>query len=547
MKKIIGASIGTCVHVGGLYHFLKLAETAGYYTSLLGPAVSTERIVEVIRHEKPDVLALSYRLTPEVATCLFKELKMALQPIDLKETKIIFGGTMKVAVVAKRSGLFDHVFDGTESIEEVKAYLNGAKEKNGTSRFAQDLLGRIKQNQPYPIIRHHFGRSTMKETLQGMRDIAMSGVVDVISVGPDQNAQESFFRPHEMDHTQSGAGGVPLRVPEDLSALYEASRCGNYPLLRIYAGTRDLQQWAEMSVKLIKNAWAAIPLTWYSQLDGRSSRSLEDAIKENQSTMQWYASKNIPVEVNEAHQWSLRDAHDALAVAMAYLAAYNAKQMGVKHYVSQFMFNTPPGTTPIMDLAKMAAKLELISELEDDSFFVIREVRAGIAHFSPLPNYAKGQLASSALISLSLKPHILHVVGFSEGDHLISSNELIESCEIVQGVLHDALEGLPDMLSDKEIKSRKTMLASEAKIILEGIKSLDNEVVDPLIEPHVIAEGIYKGMLDTPHFRGNSSLRGEITTGLIRGAWYAIDPNNGNAIDEASRIQKILHRINSTK
>jgi hypothetical protein len=98
----------------------------------------------------------------------------------------------------------------------------------------------------------------------------MAGVLDVISLGPDQNAQEHFFHPEEMDHSQDGAGGVPLRNPDDLEAIYLRSRCGNYPLVRCYAGTRDLIRWAEMSVKLINNAWGAIPLCWYSVIDGRS-------------------------------------------------------------------------------------------------------------------------------------------------------------------------------------------------------------------------------------------------------------------------------------
>ncbi len=543
MKKILGAAIGTCVHIGGLYHFLKLAEVEGYHTMLLGPAVSIKRIIEAIRSEKPDIMALSYRLTPEVAGNLFQELAKSITPKDLEKTKLIFGGTSPVAIVAKKSMLFDHTFDGSEPIDEIRSYLKGTLNLAGKQSYSHDLLGRIKENYPYPIIRHHFGRPTLEETIAGIREISLACVLDVISIGPDQNAQEHFFRPKEMDPSQTGAGGVPVRKSEDMSALYEASRCGNFPLLRCYAGTRDLQKWAEMSVKTIHNAWAAIPLTWYSVLDGRSNRTLENAIAENQSIMRWYAQHQIPVEVNESHQWSLRDAHDSLAVAMAYLAAYNAKKMGVRNYISQFMFNTPPGTQPAMDLAKMVAKLEMISELEDESFTVFREVRAGIAHFSPMPNYAKGQLAASALISLAMKPHILHVVGHSEGDHVTLPGELIESCQIVHGVLRDCQDGLPDMFSDLNILSRKGQLVYEAKILLESFKFLGEDCDDPYSDPRVIASAISQGILDTPHFKGNPFLCGDISTGLVQGAWYAIDSSTGNPIDEESRTLKIFNRI----
>ena len=89
---------------------------------------------------------------------------------------------------------------------------------------------------------------------------------------------------------------MPLRHPQDLYDLYQASRCGNYPLLRIYSGTRDLLQWAELAVDSINNAWGAIPLCWYSELDGRSDRPLAAALAENLAAMAWYAERGLPVE-----------------------------------------------------------------------------------------------------------------------------------------------------------------------------------------------------------------------------------------------------------
>lgn len=59
-----------------------------------------------------------------------------------------------------------------------------------------------------------------------------------------------------------------------------------------------------------------------------------------------HGERNIPVEVNDPHHWSLRDAHDAIGVADAYLVAYNAKQMGVKDYVAQYMLNVPALISP---------------------------------------------------------------------------------------------------------------------------------------------------------------------------------------------------------
>jgi len=538
MKKIIGAAIGSCVHVGGLHHFLKLAEAEGYKTVSFGPAVSIKRVIRLIRDEIPDIIALSYRLTPETAAELFSELKTELKKEGLQDSRMIFGGTPPVAAEAVRSGLFEMVFDGTGKLESIKQYLRGSAGQQSADIIADSLIARIDQKYPYPLIRHHFGRPTLEETIEGVIKISEAGVLDILSIGPDQNAQEHFFHPEEMDHSQDGAGGVPVRKPEDLAAIYKSTRRGNYPLVRCYAGTRDLLKWAEMSVKTINNAWAAIPLCWYSVIDGRSKRSIEEAIREHQQVMNWYAGKGIPVEVNESHQWSLRDGHDSLAVAMAFLAAYNAKKAGVNNYVSQYMFNNPPGTSAEMDIAKMLAKNELIEELSGDTFRVFREVRAGLAHFSSNPSFAQGQLAASAVVSLALKPHILHVVGFSEGDHAIYPDELIQSCEIAHGVLHNTLYGMPDLADNQTVRSRKEELKNEAMILLEELRKRGlRESEDPWSDPRSISDAIKTGLLDTPHFQGNPYLCGKITTRLIDGAWYAIDRETGDKISEEERIK----------
>lgn len=540
-KLILGAALGSCVHIGGLHHFLKLAESEGFKTISLGPAVPVIRFIEEIIKHKPLVAAVSYRLTPEVAALLFEELKKKVKVNNLTGIKFIFGGTPPAAEAAKRSGLFEKVFSGTESIKEIKAYLRGSDNKEEDNAQENTLIGRINKKYPYPLLRHHFGRPNVEETIQGAKEIAEAEILDVLSLGTDQNAQEFFFNHAEMNPAMDGAGGVPVRKPEHLKAIYDASRCGNFPLMRCYSGTNNLLQWAEMSVETINNAWAAIPLCWYSVIDGRSERSLYDAITENKNVMKWYADKNIPVEVNESHQWSLRDAHDSLAVVMSYLAAYNAKKMGVKNYVSQFMFNTPPGTYPAMDIAKMTAKRIMLESLEDENFKVYREVRAGIAHFFPVPAIAKGQLAASIAVSLALQPHILHVVGFSEGDHATYPGELIESCNIAHGVLHNCLEGLPEMKNDAMVKNRREELLEEAAVLLEALNTFGiNVSEDPHGDANVIAKAIKYGLLDAPHFRGNVHLCGEITTSLIEGAWYAVEENSGRIIKEKERTDKIL-------
>ncbi|MGI6343465.1 MAG: cobalamin B12-binding domain-containing protein [Bacillota bacterium] len=539
-RKILAAPLGNDVHVAGILSFLRLAEEQGFDTAFLGPAVGVGGIVRAAQEYRPDVLAVSYRLTPEVVPALVAELTGALQEAGLGDLELIFGGTLPVVRAAAATGVFRKTFSGLEGVEEVIAYLQGRDQAVGEARYPDQLLPRLAGKRPYPLLRHHFGLPSLEETLEGVRQIAASQVLDIISIGPDQCAQDSFFRPEEIDEQQAGAGGVPLRRPEDLRRLYEASRTGNYPLLRIYAGTRDLLQWAELAVETIHNAWAAVPLCWYSELDGRSNRPLLAALEENRAVIAWYAERDIPVEVNEAHHWSLRESPDTIAVVMAYLAAYNAKALGVKDYVAQYMFNTPNGTWYDQDLAKMLAKQELISSLHDESFRSYTQVRTGLASLSPNLNLAKGQLASSIHLALALQPDIVHVVGFCEADHAARPEDVIESCEIVQGVLQNALHGLPDARLDPRVQARKQQLLEEAQVLLTAIRNLGEGSDDPWATPAVLVRAVETGLLDAPHLRGNRLAQGEVETRLIDGACLAINPATGRPISERERIHRLL-------
>jgi hypothetical protein len=102
MKKgiIIGASIGNCVHVAGVPHFMNLAQDEGYDTVFLGPAIDAASMEKVIRHYSPRYVAVGYRLTPENFVKIipsFMEMNSRLE----KKPLWLFGGTPKVAQKAK--------------------------------------------------------------------------------------------------------------------------------------------------------------------------------------------------------------------------------------------------------------------------------------------------------------------------------------------------------------------------------------------------------------------------------------------------------------
>ncbi|WP_286680322.1 cobalamin B12-binding domain-containing protein [Tepidanaerobacter sp. EBM-49] len=545
MKKIIAASIGNCVHVAGIMNFLSLAEKEGYETEFCGAAISIDELICAVKAEKPDYVGVSYRLTPEPLEKILDELKSKIAAENIKGIKWLFAGTEPTAEVAKKSGIFSHIFNGTEDPDEVIGFLKGITFAKSDD-YPQDLVSRIKSKYPYPILRHHIGLPSLEETIEAIKKVADAKVLDVISIAPDQNAQEHFFEQDKMDHRLDGAGGVPLRSKEDFKALYEASRRGNYPLLRCYSGTKDLIPFAEMLNETIRNAWCAVPLYWYSVLDKRGPRPVEEAIRENQQVMKWHGQRSIPVEVNESHHWSLRDAHDTIGVVTAYLAAYNAKKMGVKDYVAQYMFNVPPSISPAMDIAKMLAKIELIESLEDENFNVYRQARAGIASFPADLAQAKGQLASSAYLAMAIKPHIYHVVGYCEAHHAATADDVIESCKIVRGVIRNVMLGASDITKDPVIQERKNELIAEARVTLEAIKSLSPNVKDPLSDPSTLAKAVEIGILDAPHLRGNPAAKGQLVTQMINGALYAYDPVEKRVLTEKERIDRILSKIDTT-
>ncbi|MFX0090671.1 MAG: methionine synthase [Candidatus Hodarchaeota archaeon] len=546
-KAILGATLGSCVHVAGLLRFLTLAKDQGYQTFFLPPPNTIPEIISEIQLKDPDIVALSYRLTPETANQLFTELKPLIQQHQFKSKIWIFGGTTPVCKIAQESGIFSKVFNGSSTAPEAIEFLrkDDSKDEKISIIYPQTLRERIILKQPFPLLRAHFGLPSLGKTLAGLSKIADAKCLDVISIGPDQNFQESYFRPQEMNPLEKGAGGVPIRSKEDLLEIYKATRRGNYPLVRCYAGTRDLVRIAELLVETINNAWSATPIFWYSELDGRGKRKLEDAITENLENFRWHAAQNIPLESNESHHWSLRDAPDSIAVATAYLAAYNAKKAGIHTYVAQYMMNTPLSTSPRMDLAKMLAKIDLIESLHDEHFHSIRQVRTGLFSFPEDPDYARAQLVSSIQTAMHLRPKIVHVVSYCEATHAATANEVIESCKLAIKTIDNCLLGIADISTDSILDRRCEQLKNEALLLIETIRRLgEGQSRDPLCDPVILSRAVEIGLLDAPHLQNNPLAKGEIQTRMINGACITIDPDTGEELSEINRIRHCFEEKN---
>ncbi len=437
------------------------------------------------------------------------------------------------------------------------AYLKGQTREMTAEDFPRTTVERIRWKSPYPILRHHFGLPTMEATLKGIQQIAEAKALDVISLGIDQDAQANFFHPERQNPRRTGAGGVPVRSADDYRALYQASRRGNFPLLRTYSGTDDFLELAEMYVDTINIAWCAIPLFWFNAMDGRGPWDMEGSIREHQKVMAFYGERGIPVELNEPHHWGMRDAPDVVYVVSAYLSAYNARAFGVKDYIAQLMFNSPAELSDKMDLAKMLAVLELVVPLSlegrdaalspskggrgEAEFRIYKQTRTGLLSYPVEINAARAHLAASIYLQMALKPDIIHIVGHTEADHAATADDIIAASQMARRAIENAM-GQPDLTVDPEVMARKAELVEQAQVTLEAIKSLaPASVSDPLTDPTSLAKSVSLGILDAPQLKNNKFARGEIVTRIDeRGSCVAVEPATGRALSEGERLGAYL-------
>lgn len=540
--RIMAGALGDCVHVAGVSRFLTIAEQQGHETLFTGPATDIESFVDLIHQYNPDVIGVSYRLTPENARLMLEEFWGVIRAAGMADRRFVFGGTPPVAAIARELGGFEAVFDGAEPPDALIRYLRGETSQTGPTTIPpQNAIARIRWKAPYPILRHHFGipAFSIEPTVEGIAQIAEAGALDVISLGADQDAQEHFFRPDLQDPKSKGAGGVPFRSEEDLLRLREAAQRGNYPLLRSYSGTADLLRYAEMLVRTLNNAWCATSLFFFNAMDGRGPQPLEESIRDHIALMAWHGARDIPVEGNEPYHWGMRDAPDVISVAASYLYAYNAKKAGVRDYITTYMFESPNTLSNRMDLAKALAQIRVAEAFVDADFRIWRQTRTGLLSYPVDVARARAHLAESVYLQMTLRPAIIHIVGYTEADHAATAAEVIESSAMVQQVVETALYGQPDMSADPLVQARAAELVAEAQVLIEAIRRLGADAAeDPLSDPATLARAVQVGLLDAPQLKRNRFARGEIRSRIVNGAVVASGPDN-QPLTESQRLQQL--------
>jgi hypothetical protein len=555
---------------------------------------SAEKIRSWLRESRVTHLGFSYRLDPADGAALFARLVRQLKEARLLADQqgpikgLFFAGLPKACDLVKaQNPEVTGVFCGDESPAETLRILGiprdalprdlaeGVAYDENRLAFGKDLVrrgdylavkpvdrtgyggfgtrrdtlvARLRHGIPGglpPLMRAHVGpyladrAEAVRLFMKWARDLAASGHLDVLSIGTSQLTQSNFG---EDWGRKPNGGGVPLNSPEEFAAVWTASR----PMLvRTYAGTRNIPALARMYEQTINIAWHALSLWWFCRIDGRGPYTVRENLAQHVETLKYIASTGKPFEANVPHHFAFRGADDVTYVVSAMLAARLAKMLGIRHFVLQNMLNTPKYTWGIQDLAKSRAMLQLVRELQDDTFRVILQPRGGLDYFSHDLERAKAQLAAVTALMDDIEPGdptsppVIHVVSYSEGSHLADPTVIDESIKITRHALQEyrrlrAAGDVDDMAKHAEVLSRAAELTSEARVVLRSIES----TVPNALTAEGLHEVLARGFLPVPYLWECKEEFGAATrwqTRLVRGAMKVVDAR-GTPISATERM-----------
>ncbi|MBO4662507.1 MAG: hypothetical protein J5630_07390 [Bacteroidaceae bacterium] len=600
------------VHTMGVYTIANLLRDCGYkvYVSKDDVNEAVEKIHKInnyslvkqwLVNNKITRLGFSYRLDPKEGSDYFMSLYSLLKADNMFEaqggqiTQIFFAGLPDTCDIVKgKTNGEVLVFPGNESPIESLRMLNVpeylmpkalnqqnpyddmrwafAKKMIESERYklepAQDHYGYptcgtdtdsyvdrlnyARSKHSLPIIRTHSGpynpnrMEALKEYSSWCRDLAQSKLLDVLSIGSSQLTQSNFGEDWEG---KPNGGGVPVNSEAEYRVIKEEAK----PMLvRTYSGTKDVPGLARIHERCLNISWHALSFWWFDELDGRGHNSLLDNLKEHFEAVRWIVTSGKPVEPNVPHHFAFRGADDITYIITGYLAAKACKKMGVKHLILQNMLNTPKYTTGVQDLAKGRTMLKLVRELEDDTFHVSLQSRAGLDYFAPDLEEAKIQLAAVTCLMDDLEPEnenspeIIHVVNYSEAVRLATPPIIKDSIKITLCALHEyrmarAMGKIPNMKYDSEVKEREDALYAEAK---EAILMMEKAIPN-LYTP----EGFYKvfveGFLPVPYLMDQNRKFPKATmwhTAIKDGGIKVVD-DDGKVIYTTERYRKIISQM----
>ena len=139
---ILAACLGQCIHVNGVHNFLQLAEQWGYQTEFLSPPVPLSQFIDLIERNQPEIVAVSYRLTPAIGQEVLSKFIEMVKQRKLDQRRFFLGCLPELAAYARTTEFFDAIFIGGESIEEVLPALRITVSNDKKEEYPQSLVVR---------------------------------------------------------------------------------------------------------------------------------------------------------------------------------------------------------------------------------------------------------------------------------------------------------------------------------------------------------------------------------------------------------------------
>ena len=604
----VATSLANDPHAEGMHNASKIAALDEIGSYILPPSLDYTAFYEAIDKYQPRFIGLSYRQNENVAVEeLFKVINYfhtsgLIKPTD--DVKITFAGLPKtiqilqdkvselpleVILCQASSKVLERVtetvdfFEITNNREQIILQVYDELVPKGIKIFDEladeavrnddykneppltipspaacnDYITRIRESE-YPVLRSHFGipAPDIVPTVEGIKKLAESRVLDEISLGSSDLSQRYFGHP-EMFETLKNDGGVPYKDFNDLVALYQASRYGNFPGVKPYCHVNDLVGFVNqcLDAGMLRGVHQAVPLYWFNELDGRGPAIVRDNIKEHFACVRELAKNGIPVEMNDPNQWSSRWAHDTIIVTSYALISAVMTMCGVQNMVLQMQFNKPKETGDYADLAKMSAGMEMarrISLGRRHPAPIFRETRTGIESLSADMNLAKWQLARSTFLQMCMDPHIIHIVSYCEANYAARPADIIDSSKLIRRAVRIFRQNKEDIMKEVNVplvKERRDWLISESTYLLNQIAKLHPqykpcplEAMAPYLgNEDVIAASIEQKLMTAPGII-NAKYKGDFLTKPMKYGMINVvdDFTNPRIITEEERIKRTL-------
>ena len=612
-RQLLLAPVAGDPHTQGLFRAARAARSAGLGAAVLPPRTTLEELATAVGRDDPDYLGLSYRMSPDVGVrelggaLGFLDERGLLRRRDGRPRKVAIAGlgetlralTQSPDLLPCTATLIPEEGDRLAGLRRLLRFLDvpatelevalarTARELDPPrigplDELAREVVASGYEDEPplcppsaagraslitrlreagRPLLRVHFGVAapTIAETVEGVRELALAGVIDELSLGSSDLSQRYFGHPEAFEGRKND-GGVPYRTPLELATLVAAAHAGNYPALKPYAHVVDLVSFVGTCVEagMLVGAHQAVPLFWFNELDGRGPTSVPASIREHLEAVRELARRGLPVEMNDPNQWSSRWAHDTVVCADYGLICAAMLSCGVRDILLQLQVNKPRETGDYADLAKMTAALDLAGALAGAAPQpprLWRETRAGIDAFPPELGPARVQLARSTLLQLLLEPHVLHVVPACEALWAARPADVIDASRLVRRAVRVFERHRAELLPYRaapEVRARREHLVSEATILLRAIADGDPRPgatrVPPsaplaalrstLAAPEVLVAALERGLMAAP---GITAARypaaSALTTGPgEEGGFDCLDPESGARLSEAARL-----------